>query len=49
MIDNSYMNLRNRVVKRTVFLRLKTVNTVVKVCYECATGINYNFLEVGVF
>ena len=25
------------------------VNTVVKVCYECATGINYTFLEDGVF
>ena len=36
-------------VKRTVFLRLKTVKTVVKVCYECATGINYTFLEFGVF
>ena len=25
---------------------IKTVNTVVKVCYECAMEINYNFLEV---
>ena len=25
------------------------VNTVVKVCYECATGINYTFHEVSVF
>jgi len=25
------------------------VNTVVKVCYECAMEINYNFREVSVF
>lgn len=28
---------------------IKTVKTVVKVCYECAMEINYNFLEFSEF